>query len=172
MNLGFHDLHMELDRATRRLKMFDTHHRIIFDCEARNRTVANGQYYHNGNCPPGEFLLGPPRACGTIPFGPWFIVILDYGGYQTMAHYNRSGIGIHGGGSGLALPFAPCQGWQITHGCWRLQNEDLDKLARCVSQWASMGGKTFVTVADPGSAAAPSALAEDYTPLATLAPGE
>src|SRR5258706_10142044 len=35
---------------------------------------------------------------------------------------------IHGGGSGLADPWDPQQGWKPTEGCTRAQNEDVDAL--------------------------------------------
>ena len=35
---------------------------------------------------------------------------------------------IHGGGSGLADPWDPEQGWKPTEGCTRAQNEDVDNL--------------------------------------------
>lgn len=39
---------------------------------------------------------------------------------------------IHGGGSGLADPFAPRQGWVPTYGCLRMQNEDGEALSRMI----------------------------------------
>ena len=35
---------------------------------------------------------------------------------------------IHGGGLKLPDPFAPKQGWRVTHGCTRGQNEDVIEL--------------------------------------------
>lgn len=35
---------------------------------------------------------------------------------------------IHGGGTGLADPWEPQQGWKPTHGCTRAQNEDVENL--------------------------------------------
>ncbi|MGH3578857.1 MAG: L,D-transpeptidase family protein, partial [Mycobacterium sp.] len=40
----------------------------------------------------------------------------------------RHGIGIHGGGTGLEDPYADEQGWVKTHGCFRVQNQDLRSL--------------------------------------------
>jgi len=40
----------------------------------------------------------------------------------------------HGGGSGLADPFAPRQGWADTQGCLRMQNEDGEDLSRYIMQ--------------------------------------
>jgi hypothetical protein len=169
--LSFHDLHMELDRATRLLKMWNVHHHEVMHCEARNRTVVDGQYGHNGNCPPGEFLLGAPVARGTVAFGAYFMALLDYPPHKAMAEWGRSGIGIHGGGTGLPFPFADRQGWQITHGCWRLQNDDLWRLVRRVQVAHLAGGKVFGTVIDP--AVTPAAEEkDDWAPVVNLAPDE
>ena len=39
---------------------------------------------------------------------------------------------IHGGGSGLADPFAPYQGWVPTYGCLRMQNADGEEVSRWI----------------------------------------
>lgn len=170
MNLGMHDLHMELDAASRRLTLWDANHKEVFACEARNRTTKDGQLYHDGNCPPGEFILGNPSPRGTVPFGPYFIPILDYFPNHAMQFYGRSGIGIHGGGTGLASPMALLQGWQITHGCWRVQNEYLLQLVSHVNVAHGLGGKVYVTVAG----AVPGAVEEidDWGPRVELFPDE
>lgn len=162
-----YDLHMELDGNARTLKLYDAEHKLLLQCEARNRTTANGQYGHDGNCPPGEFLLGAPSPRGTVPFGPFFIPILDYDGYQEMRHYGRRGIGLHGGGTGLARPMADRQGWQVTHGCWRVQNEDLQKLTGIVFSCQEKGGEVFVTVAP--MLVVESNVEDDWGPAVTLA---
>jgi hypothetical protein len=46
---------------------------------------------------------------------------------------------VHGGGSGLADPFAPRQGWKPTEGCTRAQNEDVEALCEKISEFR----KTF-----------------------------
>jgi RHS repeat-associated protein len=42
---------------------------------------------------------------------------------------------IHGGGSGLADPYAPQQGWVATHGCTRGQNADVQELGRRIQEF-------------------------------------
>lgn len=172
MNLGLSDLHMLLDAGARKLKVFSARHELVFECEARNRTVANGQLGHNGNCPPGSYMLGNPSPRGTVPFGDWFVPILDYGANHAMREHRRSGIGIHGGGSGLAAPFAPQQSppWVPTHGCWRVLNQDLAKLAELLERCSEDGGVCYVTVtaAVPGAAEE----GEDDTAGVWLAEGE
>ncbi len=85
-----------------------------------DRAVAEG-FGHWGRCPRGAYDLGAPVSLHDPAMGEWFIPLLAVAG--------RSGIGIHGGGSGLGTPFAPRQGWIPTHGCLRVQNEDLKWLA-------------------------------------------
>jgi lipoprotein-anchoring transpeptidase ErfK/SrfK len=63
-----------------------------------------------------------------------------------MDRYGRAGIGIHGGGSGLPAPFAARQGWAKTHGCVRVQNEDLTKLVKIVKGCLAAGGHVRLTV--------------------------
>jgi hypothetical protein len=170
MNLGLSDLHMLLDAGARKLKLFSARHELVFECEARNRTVANGQLGHNGNCPPGSYMLGNPSPRGTVPFGDWFVPILDYDANHTLREHRRSGIGIHGGGSGLPFPFHAFQGWQVTRGCWRLQNMDLARLVTLLERCSEDGGVCYVTV----TAAAPGAVEADGDDTAgvVLAEGE
>ncbi len=171
MILSLHDLHLILDPSARQLTLWDANHNCLLRCEARNKTTADGQFYHDGNCPPGEYVLGPPSPRGSVPFGPWFIPILDYPGHSTMVHYGRSGIGIHGGGSGLAAPFATRQGWQITHGCWRVQNLELGALVLLVRKARQAGSLVYVTV----NAAVPGAEddgVDDWAPRVALDPEE
>lgn len=96
----------------------------VWSWPVRNDTVAAG-YYHWGQCPPGDYRLGTPMPLDPpeTPFGRWYVPLLDVN--KLWVRYERDGIGIHGGGSGLPTPFAPRQGWVITEGCFRLQNEDL-----------------------------------------------
>src|SRR5438445_2195570 len=119
MDLKPNDLHVTLDAASRRLKVFRHDGKLLLECEARNKTTKNdGNYGFDSPCPPGEYLLGHPIPRDTVPFGFWFIPILDYYENHVMHDHGRNGIGIHGGGSGLSQPFASFQGWVVTHGCW------------------------------------------------------
>lgn len=170
MTLQLNDLHAEFDPGRCTLKLFDAGHQELFVCEARNRTTADGQYGHYGNCPPGEFVLGVPSPRGSIPLGMWFIPVLDYDNNHAMAEHGRVGIGIHGGGSGLLHPFAGRQGWQVTHGCIRVQNEDLQRLAVMVNDAQRCEGRVYLTVL-PRSPAVPGG-ADDWAPAADLAEGE
>jgi L,D-transpeptidase catalytic domain len=124
--------HFVINVPSKMLKAYNTDGAMIFSCQARNDTVAGATYYHFGMCPPGEYTLDAPMPLEPpeVPFGAFFIPVNDV--HSLWIRYDRSGIGIHGGGSGLADSFAPQQGWQITEGCFRLQNEDLAALVKLV----------------------------------------
>ena len=113
---------------------------------------------HWAPCPPGEFLIGAAVPKGTAPFGPFFLPLLDDANHHVMADNHRSGIGLHGGGSGLPDPLAPRQGWVWTHGCWRLQNQSLLSLVRLVSQCHLALGSVRCTVVRGASHLGPLAL--------------
>jgi hypothetical protein len=147
MILQANDLHFVFSRSQRSLKAFDMAGTLRFGCEARNDTVNEG-YGHFGHCPPGEFVLGVPVWKEEVPFGNWFIPLSDYGDHHTMRQYGRAGIGVHGGGSGLAHPFAGIQGWVITEGCIRLQNLSLTQLVTLVQDRQAKGGICYLTVSE------------------------
>jgi hypothetical protein len=146
MNLQPHDLHLVFNPKTNHLAIWDANHHQVLACEAHNRTVADGQLGHFGNCPAGEFLLGEPIVKNTVPFGPFFIPVLDYLNHHTMRDFHREGIGIHGGGSGLPHPFMGRQGWVETEGCIRVQNVDLGSIVTLVRIAQKKTGKCYLTV--------------------------
>lgn len=131
-------LHLVFNRASDELKAFALDGSLAWSAPCRNNTVEPG-FGHWGACPPGEYVLERPQALAPpeVPFGAWFIALDDPHGIW-FAHDDRAGIGIHGGGSGLPDPFAPQQGWQITEGCFRLQNADLAALVGILE-----GGERF-----------------------------
>lgn len=145
MNLETQDLHAEFDKTASRLQVYAAGGQEVFSCEARNRTVNAGEG-HWGHCPNGEFKLGVPVPKNTVPFGKWFIPVLDYLDHHVMRDFQREGIGLHAGGSGLADPFAPRQGWVVTHGCVRLQSEDLEHLVTLIDAAQKAGGVVYLTV--------------------------
>lgn len=145
MVLGPNDLHLCFDEPAESMTVWTGDHQKIFQCEARNRTVNEGEG-HWGHCPPGEFLLGSPIPKREVAFGAWFIPVLDYADHHAMRDFQREGVGIHGGGTGLPDPYAPKQGWQITEGCIRCQNRDLATLVIMVHARQQLGGKAYLTV--------------------------
>ena len=83
--------------------------------EARN-DVVSGKH----KVPTGEHDFGKPRGPRgetNESTGNWFVPISVAG---------EDALGLHGGGSGLLDSFAPEQGWVLTNGCIRVQNQDLE----------------------------------------------
>lgn len=115
--------------------------------QVHNATVADG-FGQDGHCPPGEYTLGRPirstKPYGSnpsdVPYGWVFIPTAGGHGNDGDVRAVQGGIGQHGGGTGLPDPFAPRQGWQITEGCNRLQNEDVWQLAEAVDYILDRGG--------------------------------
>jgi hypothetical protein len=130
-------LHFVFNRATERLKGYAVDGTLAWEAPCHNETVNPG-FGHYGECPPGDYHLAFPEIIDPpeVPYGSWFIPLVDVDGLWIKDA--RSGIGVHGGGSGLPSPFAAKQGWQITEGCFRLQNEDLTHFVALVH-----GGETF-----------------------------
>jgi hypothetical protein len=169
MNLVKNDREFQLDPNGERLKIFDPAGKLVFTCECRNRTTNDGSYMRDGWCPPGSFILGAPEARNTVPFGAWLIPLLDMATGGPMQQFGRAGIAIHGGGSGLRQPFAPQQGWQVTHGCWRVANESLALIVKIVHT-TQKKGKCLVTVLPRNPGAEPLAVPPEV--LAVLHPEE
>lgn len=173
MRLAAHDLHFTFARGANRLKGFDAAGVELVNVECRNRTINNG-YGHWGWAPPGTFLLGDPATKHTPAFGRWFVAMLDWQECRAMAAYRRSGIGLHGGGSGLPDPFAPRQSppFVVTHGCLRLVNQDLDEVVHYIHRSQGVGGACYLTVQAPVPGACDEG--DDYleVPEDQLAPGE
>ncbi len=105
---------------------------------------------HGGDTPPGLYeVTGVERIPADDPqaasFGAWYLWLAEQEGQESSR--GRSGIGWHGGGSGLPNPLAPRQGWQVTHGCLRSQNEDLEKIiVPSVSYVLRRGGRVWLSV--------------------------
>jgi hypothetical protein len=145
MDLLPHDLHVIFDAGARLLTVWDGSHQKLMECEARNKTTDDGQFGHYGNLPSGLYLLGAPVVKNTVPFGPFYVPITDFGPNRALAEHGRSGVGIHGGGSGAPDPFAAHQGFVVTHGCVRVQNIDLRQLVRLILAAQQGSGKCYLT---------------------------
>lgn len=146
MVLNQHDLHFVFSDTQNRVQCWNADHTLIWQNEMRNSTVNNGTFGHFGNCPRGEFLLGMTLKENSAPFGFWFTPVLDYGDHHAMKALGRSGIGVHGGGSGLANWRLPMQGWIQTHGCLRLQNAANEEFVKLVHDSHAAGGVCYLTV--------------------------
>ena len=130
------DVHFVVNAKSKRLKCFDSNGKMKWMVEAHCEGT-NGHYsVFQGNTPPGLYKCGNPDD--VLPtdgdknsFGPWFVPLIEQEG--QMSRYGRDGIGVHGGGSGLTNPYyAPKQGWMVTHGCIRVQNDDLIRFVNTV----------------------------------------
>lgn len=137
MQLRAGDAHLIFNGQSRKLKLFvygEGNPRRIWDAHdvgVNDAYIGAGEdmYGHLCKAPPGVgYILGGPMYCGPqssdgAAYGYWFTPIFD-NAQSTFAIHGRAGIGIHGGGSDLANPFAPQQGWEYTFGCIRMQNVD------------------------------------------------
>jgi len=86
---------------------------------SRNEVTANSK--------PGA--AGPYNSDDVYPTkGPYYNDPISYGPNDILRTDDERGRWLHGGGLGLRDPFAPRQGWAPTHGCTRLQNEDIQDL--------------------------------------------
>lgn len=149
MKLGPNDLHLLYYGDHTPAKLFDHSGQLLQALEMRNRTVRNGTLFHWGRCPPGTFKLAAPVKTHAPAFGFWFVPVVDTGPLGPMRQFKRRGIGIHGGGSGLADPYANEQGWVVTHGCLRSQNRALAVLVHHIQVCQSDGGTCWLTVFQP-----------------------
>ena len=70
---------------------------------------------------------------------------------------SRSSIAIHGGGLGKGIhhPFASRQGWLATHGCVRMQNEDIVQLVDEIHTLNARGDKDGTLLVYSGAAKEP-----------------
>lgn len=122
--------------TTRKCTVWNKSGTPLFFCEARTDGW-NGPGYEvqNGDTPPGLYECGlvtwtkktEPQSIWNS-FGEVFVDLEEL--QDQEASRGRAGVGLHGGGSGLANPTAPRQGWYKTHGCVRFQNEDIVKLVK------------------------------------------
>jgi RHS repeat-associated protein len=76
---------------------------------------------------------GPYDSANVYPtHGPYRDNANAYGPNDILRTDDYRGRWLHGGGSDLDDPLAPRQGWESTHGCTRLQNEDIEDLVNRV----------------------------------------
>lgn len=122
-------------------------------CEARtDGWYGPGYEIQNGDTPPGLYECGQitwtrkdePRKIWDA-FGEVFVDLEELQDQERSR--GRAGVGLHGGGSGLADPLAKRQGWYKTHGCVRFQNEDIVKLVKnYIIPCKSKAGTAYVNV--------------------------
>lgn len=114
-----------------------------WDIPARGYGVNGpGWWMQGGDTPPGRYRIGdihviPDDDPQVNSFGPYFLDLIELEGQERK--HGRAGVGIHGGGSGSPNPQAPFQGWVMTHGCVRTQNEHLLRVVNTIL-WARKQG--------------------------------
>lgn len=141
------DLHLIFDDTANVCRVWEKGEpsRLVMLCPMKNDAVRRwfGRW---GWCPRGEFICGAPSDLESAAFGFHFTPLFDVVAHGPMDQEKRRGIGIHGGGSGLANPFGDSQGWAPTHGCLRVQNRDNEVLVRLIRTAQARGCKVYVTV--------------------------
>lgn len=146
--MGSQDLHIIVNGATQTLMTYQRNGQGIFRCPARCFGQHNRWQQPMGDTRPGLYRVGQLyNTTGEAAYGEWCVDLEDLEGQET--GNGRAGISLHGGGSGLANPFAPYQGWQATHGCIRLQNADLARLVEIIETAKNIGGTVYLTVYYP-----------------------
>lgn len=131
--MGPNDLHIVVNGETQKAVCYRKDGSIVFSCPARCFGQHADWTRPNGDTPPGIYRCGTIYDTrGEAPYGRWCVDLEDLEGQET--GNGRAGISLHGGGSGLANPFAPYQGWQATHGCIRVQNADLERLVSLIRE--------------------------------------
>lgn len=144
------DVHFVVNALTNRLKCFDGSGRLKWSIEARCIGSAGNYDVVQGDTPPGLYKCDTPDDVletegDSSAFGPWFVPLIEMENQLTSR--GRAGVGVHGGGSGLKDPFrALKQGWVVTHGCIRLQNEDLTRFVTTVRYIQRQGGAAWLSV--------------------------
>lgn len=144
------DSHLIVNAVTRTAKAYNSEGVLLWELPA----LADGQHanwrVYQGDTPPGLYKIGaiyndfqnPPDIRTKMSYGWVTFDLVDQEGNEDQN--NRSGIAIHGGGSGLGWPaaWAALQQLLPTWGCVRMHNQHLlDKLLPLCNQ-----GTVFVSV--------------------------
>lgn len=153
ITLGAHDVHIVVSRTGRKAKCFVAGGALRWTIEARCEG-SDGPGWNEavvgGDTPLGRYLITAVEPLAHSDpqwrsFGWFYLWLAELDGQETK--YGRAGVGWHGGGSGCPDPWAPFQGWTVTHGCIRSQNEDLQKRVVPSVNWAlKNGGKCYLSV--------------------------
>lgn len=144
------DVHFVVNAKSRKIKCYDSNGKMKWMTEARCEATNGGYQNFQGNTPPGLYKCGAPddvlsSESDRNSYGPWFVPLEEQEG--QMSRYGRAGIGVHGGGSGLANPYySPKQGWVVTHGCIRVQNDDLNRFVKTVFHTRRSGRNAWLSV--------------------------
>lgn len=144
------DFHIVANLRQRKAKLYNAEGKLLKSVPCRGEGQEGsfkwtGQPSWRGwaqDTPPGVWDVGvietiTTRTAADVPYGRMFVWLEPRSG--GCAEVSRPGIGMHGGGSGLANPFGDYQGWVITHGCIRFQNKDLEDLMRLCKNGSRYG---------------------------------
>lgn len=152
--LGLNDIHIVVNTATNLAKCYVVTEPLPrWAIQARtDGSDGPGINYdvNSGDTPPGLYEVTAAERIPAIDpqaasFGAWYLWLAEQEGQESSR--GRAGIGWHGGGSGLLNPWAPRQGWQVTHGCLRSQNEDLEeKVVPSIQYTLKRGGRVWLSV--------------------------
>jgi RHS repeat-associated protein len=128
------------DPSYNMMNVYDNAGNYLQSYEAHNAAGGKGYW------PAGVYGLGVPRGPRdewsdeeNIGTGRWFIPA------KTQPK-GRSDLGIHGGGSCAEDPYAPTQTWCSTLGCIRVQNRDLEGLARFILNDVARGVSNILII--------------------------
>lgn len=157
------DLHAVVNGWERSAQVYDHAGKKMLQVEARCEGQTGTLDPPNGvgatwsrkdsDTPPGTYrVVRVERIPQTDPdwraYGWVYLWLEPRGG--AAAAIGNVGIGWHGGGSGLADPWAAKQGWLITHGCIRSQNEDMVRLANLFEPALAAGRIVSLSVEQRG----------------------
>jgi len=139
------DFHVVLNAASGTAKAYNSEGSLLWEVPCLLKGQDERFWVRGGNTPPGIYRLGQvwrDKENGEMtPAYGWLVFdLVDLEGRED--GNGRSGIAIHGGGTGLPDPYAPYQELLPTLGCSRWRNQDLLKLDELVKT----GGTVFVSV--------------------------
>ena len=149
-NLRPTDVHIVVNAKTKKIKFFDANGSMRGMIEAHCIGTGGAYTVYQGDTPPGLYKCGTPddvlsTDSDKSSYGPWFVPLVEQEG--QLSRLGRAGLGVHGGGTGLADPYyASNQGWVATHGCIRVQNFDLNHVASTVKFVQKNGGTAWLSV--------------------------
>jgi len=119
--------------------------RTIQSSEALARGGSSNRMAAGGDTPFGVYqYTGSHGGSGTDRLGPQFgtgKIDLEPTAGEAL-NSGRSDLRMHGGGSDVHDPYEAEQGWEGTHGCVRMQNEDVNSLIGSINALADSGDST------------------------------
>lgn len=147
------DIHLVMNAKSRILKCFDAQGRLKWNVLARAEGIAGpGWSVQNGDTPPGLYSCAqiipwrPAEGPEVLEiYGPFFIVLVDE---EERKRGGATGIGLHGGRDrSPGRPPSRALDLMITHGCIRVDNDDMTRIVEPAVRWTQQhGGTAWLTV--------------------------